>query len=107
MRDLDLPELDDVYSCGGSDSPEGWVQLADVDEQLGRLACSIDADGDPQLRCYWADVGVTGFAELRGELKVKAFEVDRLEVLVEEAQVRGGPASWKWKWRPNGSDYDD
>lgn len=66
MRDLDLPELDDVYSCGGSDSPEGWVQLADVDEQLGRLACSIDADGDPQLRCYWADVGVTGFAELRG-----------------------------------------
>jgi len=67
VRDLELPELDAVFSCGGSDSPEGWVQLSDVDdEEVGRLACSIDADGDPQLRWYWEDIGVLGFAELRG-----------------------------------------
>jgi hypothetical protein len=26
----------------------------------------VDGDGDPQLRWYWADLGVVGFAELRG-----------------------------------------
>jgi len=67
VRDLELPELDAVFSCGGSDSPEGWVQLSDVDDEpVGRLACSVDADGDPQLRWYWEDIGVLGFAELRG-----------------------------------------
>jgi len=67
LRSIGLPELDAVFSCGGSDSPEGWVQLSDVDdEEVGRLACSIDADGDPQLRWYWEDIGVLGFAELRG-----------------------------------------
>ena len=67
VRDRELPELDAVFSCGGLDSSEGWVQLSNVDdEEVGRLACSVDADGDPQLRWYWADIGVLGFAELRG-----------------------------------------
>jgi tRNA A-37 threonylcarbamoyl transferase component Bud32 len=67
VRESELPELDDVFDCGGSDSPEGWVQLSDVDDEaVGRLACSVDADGDPQLRWYWEDIGVLGFAERRG-----------------------------------------
>ena len=67
VRESELPELDDVFDCGGADSPEGWVQLTNFDdEEVGRLACSVDADGDPQLRWYWEDIGVLGFAELRG-----------------------------------------
>jgi tRNA A-37 threonylcarbamoyl transferase component Bud32 len=67
VRESELPELDAVFSCGGSETPEGWVQLSDVDDEaVGRLACSVDADGDPQLRWYWEDIGVVGFAELRG-----------------------------------------
>lgn len=67
VRDLELPELDDVFSCGGSEAPEGWVQLANFDDEaLGRLTCTVDGDGDPQLRWYWEDLGVVGFAELRG-----------------------------------------
>ncbi|WP_206340316.1 serine/threonine-protein kinase [Blastococcus litoris] len=67
VHDLDLPELDDVFSCGDEDAPEGWVQLAGFDDEpLGRLTCTVDGDGDPQLRWYWEDLGVLGFAELRG-----------------------------------------
>ncbi|GAA3153509.1 hypothetical protein GCM10010531_00560 [Blastococcus jejuensis] len=62
-----LAELDDVYACGGSDRPEGWVQLEDFDgNAVGRLSCTVDDDGDPQLRWYWDDLGTLGFAELRG-----------------------------------------
>jgi tRNA A-37 threonylcarbamoyl transferase component Bud32 len=67
VEDRDLAEYDDLFECGGSDSPEGWVQLTDFDDQqLGQLACSVDAEGDPQLHWYWEDVGVLGVAELRG-----------------------------------------
>ena len=67
VEDRDLAELDDVFDCGSSDSPEGWVLLTDFDDQvLGRLACSVDAEGDPQLHWSWDDIGVLGVAELRG-----------------------------------------
>jgi serine/threonine-protein kinase len=62
-----LAELEDEYDCGGSDQPEGWVQLEDFDgNPVGRLSCTVDDDGDPQLRWYWEDLGILGFAELRG-----------------------------------------
>jgi serine/threonine-protein kinase len=63
----DLAELEDEYACGSSDDPEGWVQLDDSDgNPVGRLSCNVDGDGDPQLRWVWDDLGVLGFAELRG-----------------------------------------
>ena len=62
-----LGELGDPFECGGSEGPEGWVQLEDFDgNPVGRLSCNVDGDGDPQLRWYWEDVGVLGFAEQRG-----------------------------------------
>ncbi|SOD93559.1 serine/threonine-protein kinase [Blastococcus haudaquaticus] len=67
VRERELAELENVYDCGTSDTPEGWVQLRNSDdEEVGRIACSVDPDGDPQLRWYWDDLGVVGFAELRG-----------------------------------------
>nr|WP_275585728.1 serine/threonine-protein kinase [Geodermatophilus sabuli] len=62
-----LPELEDVFDCGVSDGPQGWVQLTDFDDApVGRLTCSVDADGDAQLRWTWDDLGTVGLAELRG-----------------------------------------
>jgi serine/threonine-protein kinase len=62
-----LSELEDEYACGSSDVAEGWVQLDDSDgNPVGRLSCNVDGDGDPQLRWAWDDLGVLGFAELRG-----------------------------------------
>jgi serine/threonine-protein kinase len=62
-----LSELEDVYACGSDPSPEGWVQLVDYDgEDVGRLSCLVDDEGDPQLRWYWSDLGTLGFAEIRG-----------------------------------------
>ena len=67
VRERELDELENVYDCGTTDTPEGWVQLRNSDdEEVGRIACSVDPDGDPQLRWYWDDIGVVGFAELRG-----------------------------------------
>ena len=67
VEDRDLAELENRFECGGSQTPEGWLQLTDVDDrELGRLACSVDAEGDPQLHWYWKDIGVLGVAELRG-----------------------------------------
>jgi serine/threonine-protein kinase len=67
IDEFGLGELDDEYGCGDADSGEGWVQLDDFDgNPVGRLACNVDGEGDPQLRWYWADLGVLGFAELRG-----------------------------------------
>ena len=43
------------------------MQLDDFDgNPVGRLSCNVDGDGDPQLRWYWDDLGVLGFAEFRG-----------------------------------------
>ncbi len=67
IDDFGLAELEDEFACGSSDTPEGWVQLEDFDgNPVGRLSCNVDDDGDPQLRWYWDDLGVLGFAELRG-----------------------------------------
>jgi serine/threonine-protein kinase len=67
IDDFGLRELEDEFGCGDSDDGEGWVPLQDVDgNAVGRLACNVDGEGDPQLRWYWEDLGVLGFAELRG-----------------------------------------
>lgn len=67
IEEYGLAELEDVYACGGSDRPEGWVQLEDFDgNAVGRLSCNVDDDGDPQVRWYWDELGTSGFAELRG-----------------------------------------
>jgi len=53
-----LPQLegDDDFACSGSEGEQGWVRLADFDEQpVGRLACSVDGDGDPVLTWTWDD----------------------------------------------------
>ena len=62
-----LPVLRSVYDCRDRDDPEGWVQLRDSDDQaVGRLACSLDADGDAQLRWTWSDTGTLAVVEVRG-----------------------------------------
>jgi serine/threonine-protein kinase len=67
IEDFGLRELVDEFGCGDTDDVEGWVPLQDFDgNDVGRLACNVDGEGDPQLRWYWEDLGVLGFAELRG-----------------------------------------
>jgi serine/threonine-protein kinase len=67
IDDFGLRELVDEFGCGDTDDEQGWVPLQDFDgNDVGRLACNVDGEGDPQLRWYWADLGVLGFAELRG-----------------------------------------
>ena len=62
-----LRELDDAFDCGDDDGPEGWVQLRNSDDEvLGRLACSVDDEGDAELRWVWDDLGTLGLVELRG-----------------------------------------
>jgi serine/threonine-protein kinase len=67
IEQLGLPELDDVFDCGGTDTPEGWLQILDFEEEsLGRMACSVDDDGDAELRWVWDDLGVHALVEERG-----------------------------------------
>jgi serine/threonine-protein kinase len=62
-----LSELDDVYACGSDPTPEGWARLVDYDgDEVGRVSCFVDADGDPQLHWFWSDLGMLGVAEIRG-----------------------------------------
>ncbi|MDP9430753.1 MAG: serine/threonine protein kinase [Actinomycetota bacterium] len=62
-----LPELDNEYGCGNGDRPEGWVPLRNSENRtVGRLACSVDAQGDAQLRWTWDDTGTLAVAEVRG-----------------------------------------
>ncbi|SHN74586.1 serine/threonine protein kinase [Geodermatophilus obscurus] len=62
-----LPVLDSEYGCGNGDDPEGWLPLEDSDDRtVGRLACSLDAEGDAQLRWTWDDTGTLAVAEVRG-----------------------------------------
>ena len=58
--------LDSERRCGRGADPEGWLQLRDGDRVVGRLACSLDAEGDAQLRWTWDDTGVLAVAEVRG-----------------------------------------
>ncbi|WP_198588106.1 serine/threonine-protein kinase [Geodermatophilus chilensis] len=58
--------LDSEYECGNGEDPEGWLQLRDDDRVVGRLACSVDAEGDAQLRWTWDDTGTLAVAEVRG-----------------------------------------
>ena len=58
--------LDSERECGRGADPEGWLQLRDDDRVVGRLACSLDAEGDAQLRWTWADTGILAIAEVRG-----------------------------------------
>lgn len=62
-----LSRNDSEYECGYGEDPEGWVQLTGSDDDpVGRLACSIDAQGDAQLRWTWDDLGSLAVAEVRG-----------------------------------------
>jgi serine/threonine-protein kinase len=62
-----LRELDDVFDCGGEAGPEGWLQVRNLDDEvLGRLSCSVDEEGDSELRWVWDDLGSYGVVELRG-----------------------------------------
>ena len=62
-----LPVLDSEYQCGRGDDAEGWLLLQDSDDRtVGRLACSLDAEGDAQLRWTWEDTGTLAVAEVRG-----------------------------------------
>jgi serine/threonine-protein kinase len=58
--------LDSERECGRGEDPEGWLQLRDDDRVVGRLACSLDAEGDAQLRWTWDDTGTLAVAEVRG-----------------------------------------
>ncbi|WNV74698.1 serine/threonine-protein kinase [Geodermatophilus sp. DSM 44513] len=63
----DLSRVDREYDCGYGEDPEGWVQLTDSDQgPVGRLVCSVDAEGDAQLRWTWDDLGTLAVAEVRG-----------------------------------------
>jgi hypothetical protein len=62
-----LRELDSEYECGRGEDPQGWLLLRDSDDRaVGRLACSLDAQGDAQLRWTWDDTGSLAVAEVRG-----------------------------------------
>jgi serine/threonine-protein kinase len=62
-----LRELDSEYDCGSGEDPQGWLLLRDSDDRaVGRLACSLDAQGDAQLRWAWDDTGTLTVAEVRG-----------------------------------------
>jgi hypothetical protein len=62
-----LPVIGSLYGCGRGDDPEGWLQLRDPDDRaVGRLACSLDTDGDAQLRWTWEDTGTLAVVEVRG-----------------------------------------
>jgi serine/threonine-protein kinase len=56
FEEFDLAELDDEYSCGSSDDPEGWIRLEDFDgNPVGRLSCNVDTDALSSLRSWWSD----------------------------------------------------
>jgi serine/threonine-protein kinase len=56
---------DDVFACSSSDGDQGWVRLADFDDQpVGRLSCAVDADGAPVLTWTWDDR--SGYATVTG-----------------------------------------
>jgi len=56
---------DSSSDCSSSDGDQGWVRLADFDDQpLGRLSCSVDADGAPRLTWTWDDR--SGYATVTG-----------------------------------------
>ena len=67
MQERELRELESLYDCGGIEQAEGWLQLRNLDEEVvGRLSCSVDGEGDAQLRWVWDDLGTLGSVELRG-----------------------------------------
>ncbi|MGY1689969.1 serine/threonine-protein kinase [Geodermatophilus sp. SYSU D01105] len=67
VQDAGLRELDDEFECGSDEDAHGWVRLRDSDDRpVGRLACSVDADGDAELRWTWDDLGTLALVELRG-----------------------------------------
>lgn len=67
VEERGLRQLEDVFDCGGSDSPQGWVEITDVDERtVGRVACSVDGEGDAQLHWVWDDIGAVAMVEQRG-----------------------------------------
>ncbi|SCX52116.1 serine/threonine protein kinase [Klenkia marina] len=56
---------DDAFACSSSDGDQGWVRLADFDDQpVGRLSCGVDADGAPVLTWTWDDR--SGYASVTG-----------------------------------------
>jgi serine/threonine-protein kinase len=62
-----VDELADIFDCGSGDQPQGWAVLRNSDDEaLGRLSCTVDDEGDSELRWIWDDLGTLGFVELRG-----------------------------------------
>jgi Protein kinase domain len=61
-----LSVLDSEYECGRGDDREGWLPLRDGERTVGRLACSLDAEGNAQLRWTWDDTGTLAVVEVRG-----------------------------------------
>ncbi|WP_209305483.1 serine/threonine-protein kinase [Blastococcus sp. CT_GayMR20] len=67
VEDSGAEELEDLFECGSGEQPQGWVVLRNVDDEpLGRLSCTVDDEGDSELRWIWDDLGTLGFVELRG-----------------------------------------
>ncbi|SDO17436.1 serine/threonine protein kinase [Klenkia soli] len=55
----------EVYACSSSDGDQGWVRLADFDDQpVGRLSCGLDTDGAPVLTWTWDDR--SGYSSVTG-----------------------------------------
>ncbi|MCO7222469.1 serine/threonine-protein kinase [Klenkia sp. PcliD-1-E] len=56
---------DAVSDCSSLDGDQGWVRLTTFDDQqVGRLSCSVDADGSPRLTWTWDDR--SGYASVLG-----------------------------------------
>ena len=67
VRRVGLSQLDgdDTFGCSGSDGEQGWVRLADFDDEpVGRLSCGLDGDGAPVLTWTWDDR--SGFSSVTG-----------------------------------------
>ncbi|MGY1813503.1 serine/threonine-protein kinase [Blastococcus sp. SYSU D00820] len=63
----DWPRLEDVYDCGGGDTPQGWLPVTDPDDRVvGRLACYVDDETDAVLTWTWDDLGTRAVVEVRG-----------------------------------------
>ncbi|SSC24720.1 Serine/threonine-protein kinase [Klenkia terrae] len=58
-------EGDDAFECSSSDGEQGWVRLADFDDEpVGRLSCGLDDAGAPVLTWTWDDR--SGYSSVTG-----------------------------------------
>jgi serine/threonine-protein kinase len=58
-------EGDDAFECSSSDGEQGWVRLADFDDEpVGRLSSGLDDAGAPVLTWTWDDR--SGYSSVTG-----------------------------------------